>query len=112
VLVFEDGRTVNLDLDLVIGRQPDRDEAARAGQAYPLVVEDGESAVSRVHAVINLQGWDATITDRGSSNGTYIAPPDAKVWTPLVAHESAPLGSGTRVRVGKRTFVFKSHFIF
>lgn len=110
VLVFDDGKTVNLDLDLVIGRQPDRDEAVRAGRAHPLAVEDGESAVSRVHAVINLQGWDATITDRGSANGTYIAPPDATVWTPLVAHQPAPLVPGTRVQVGKRTFVFNSHF--
>ena len=80
------------------------------GGFQPLAVEDGESAVSRVHAVINLQGWDATITDRGSANGTYIAPPDAKVWTPLVAHQPAPLVPGTRVQVGKRTFVFNSNF--
>lgn len=109
VLVFDDGLTVNVDIDLVIGRQPDRDEAVRAGRAKPIAVEDGESAVSRVHAVINLNGWDAVITDRGSANGTYIAPPDATVWTPLAPHQPAPLVAGTRVQVGKRTFVFNSH---
>jgi hypothetical protein len=109
VLVFDDGLTVNVDIDLVIGRQPDRDEAVRAGRARPIAVEDGESAVSRVHAVINLNGWDAVITDRGSANGTYIAPPDATVWTPLAPHQPAPLVAGTRVQVGKRTFVFNSH---
>ncbi|MEX5707208.1 FHA domain-containing protein [Parafrankia sp. FMc6] len=109
VLVFDDGQTVNVDMDLVIGRQPDRDEAVRAGNARPLPVEDGESAVSRVHAVITLTGWDAVITDRGSANGTYIAPPEATVWTPLNPHQPAPLVPGTRVQVGKRTFVFNSH---
>jgi FHA domain len=109
VLVFDDGQTVNVDTDLVIGRQPDRDDAVRAGTARALAVEDGESAVSRVHAVITLNGWDAVITDRGSANGTYIAPPEATVWTPLNPHQPAPLVPGTRVQVGKRTFVFNSH---
>jgi hypothetical protein len=109
VLVFDDGQTVNVDTDLVIGRQPDRDDAVRAGTARALPVEDGESAVSRVHAVITLSGWDAVITDRGSANGTYIAPPEATVWTPLNPHQPAPLVPGTRVQVGKRTFVFNSH---
>jgi hypothetical protein len=108
VLVFENGDTVPVDIDLVIGRQPDRDDAVRAGTARPLPVEDGESAVSRVHAVITLNGWDAVITDRGSANGTYIAPPEATVWTALEPHQPAPLTSGTRVQVGKRTFVFNS----
>ena len=106
VLVFDDGQTIPVDIDLVIGRQPDRDDAVRAGKARPLAVEDGESAVSRVHAVITLNGWDAVITDRGSANGTYIAPPEATVWTPLEPNQPAPLVSGTRVQVGKRTFVF------
>ncbi|WP_250279888.1 FHA domain-containing protein [Frankia sp. Cppng1_Ct_nod] len=108
VIVFDDGLTVNVDKDLVIGRQPDRDDAVRAGRARPLMVEDGESAVSRVHAVITLSGWDAVIADQGSANGTYIAPPEATVWTPLNPHEPAPLVPGTRVQVGKRTFVFNS----
>ncbi|MBL7495971.1 FHA domain-containing protein [Frankia sp. CN7] len=108
VLVFDDGHTVPVDIDLVIGRQPDKDDAVRAGTARPLPVEDGESAVSRVHAVITLNGWDAVITDRGSANGTYIAPPEATVWTALEPHQPAPLVSGTRVQVGKRTFVFNS----
>ncbi|ABD13323.1 hypothetical protein ThrDRAFT_00597 [Frankia casuarinae] len=109
VLVFDDGQTMNVDMDLVIGRQPDRDDAVRAGKARALPVEDGESAVSRVHAVITLNGWDAVITDQGSANGTYIAPPEATVWTPLSPHQPAPLIPGTRVQVGKRTFVFNSH---
>ncbi|KJE24935.1 FHA domain-containing protein [Frankia torreyi] len=109
VLVFDDGQTMDVDMDLVIGRQPDRDDAVRAGKARALPVEDGESAVSRVHAVITLAGWDAVITDQGSANGTYIAPPEATVWTPLNPHQPAPLVPGTRVQVGKRTFVFNSH---
>ncbi|MCK9893150.1 FHA domain-containing protein [Frankia sp. AgB32] len=109
VLVFDDGQTVNVDMDLVIGRQPDRDDAVRAGKARALPVEDGESAISRKHAVITLSGWDAVITDQGSANGTYIAPPEATVWTPLSPHQPAPLLPGTRVQVGKRTFVFNSH---
>ncbi|MGF7239188.1 MAG: FHA domain-containing protein, partial [Frankia sp.] len=106
VLVFDDGSTVPVDTDIVIGRQPERDDAVRAGRARPLVVEDGESAVSRVHASIHLEGWDITIVDHGSANGTYIAPPEATTWSPLAPHQPGPLVSGTRVQVGKRTFVF------
>ncbi|MCM3883649.1 FHA domain-containing protein [Frankia sp. R82] len=109
ILVFDDGMTLTVDMDLVIGRQPDRDDAVRAGTARALPVEDGESAISRVHAIITLTGWDAVITDQGSANGTYIAPPEATVWTPLNPHQAAPLVPGTRVQVGKRTFVFNSH---
>ncbi|MCK9923498.1 FHA domain-containing protein [Frankia sp. AgPm24] len=109
ILVFDDGMTLPVDMDLVIGRQPDRDDAVRAGTARALPVEDGESAISRVHAIITLTGWDAVITDQGSANGTYIAPPEATVWTPLNPHQEAPLTPGTRVQVGKRTFVFNSN---
>ncbi|WP_322747815.1 MULTISPECIES: FHA domain-containing protein [unclassified Frankia] len=106
VILLDDGTEVHVDTNLVIGRQPDRDEAVQAGRARPLMLEDGESAVSRVHAVITLSGWDAVIADQGSANGTYIAPPEATVWTPLNPHDPAPLVPGTRVQVGKRTFVF------
>ncbi|CAO5180883.1 FHA domain-containing protein [Frankia sp. AiPs1] len=109
ILVFDDGMTLTVDMDLVIGRQPDRDDSVRAGTARALPVEDGESAISRVHAIVTLNGWDAVITDQGSANGTYIAPPEATVWTPLNPHQPAPLVPGTRVQVGKRTFVFNSH---
>jgi hypothetical protein len=106
VLVFDDGSAVPVDTDIVIGRQPERDDAVRTGQARPLVVEDGESAVSRVHASIHLDGWDVSIVDHGSANGTYIAPPEATTWSPLAPRQPSPLTSGTRVQVGKRTFVY------
>jgi FHA domain len=107
VLLFDDGSQVPLDTDIVIGRQPDRDDAVRAGRARPLLVEDGESAVSRVHADIHLDGWEARITDHGSANGTYIAGPEAESWTPLEPHQPTLLTPGTQVQLGKRTFSYQ-----
>jgi hypothetical protein len=109
VLVFDDGATYTVDGDYVLGRQPDRDDSVRAGRARPLMVTDDEGAVSRVHADIKLSGWEVTIADRGSANGTYIAPAGSTIWTPLEPRQAAALVPGTRVQVGRRTFVFDSH---
>ena len=72
VIVFEDGTSYTLDKDYIIGREPENDAAVVAGRAGPLVVDDAERSISRVHAELRLFGSELQIVDRGSTNGTYV----------------------------------------
>lgn len=109
VLVFEDGATFSLDGDYVIGREPGGDPAVQSSKARPLVLNDPDRSVSRVHAGIVLEGWAVTIVDHGSANGTYVTPPNQTAETALLARTPTRIAPGTRVRVGDRTFLFETH---
>lgn len=102
VLVLDDGATVEVDGDYVIGRDPARDPSVAAGDARPLRIVDAESTVSRVHARLHLEGWQVLLTDLGSANGTRIRPPGAKSERPLDPEVPVPLQHGTRVFVGEQ----------
>jgi hypothetical protein len=106
VVVLDDGTTYVLDSDYVIGRDPETDPAVIEGTARPLVLDDPDRSVSRVHAEIRLNGWDVTVVDRGGANGTHVCAPGAGAWTRLDANVPAKLTPGSHVLVGRRTFVF------
>ena len=109
VLVLDDGLTYVLDEDYVIGREPGYDDDVREGRALALAVEDPDGGISRAHAAVRLRGWEVIVCDKGSVNGTYIAPPGESVWTPLTPFQPVTIKPGTRVQVGRRTFVYDSH---
>jgi hypothetical protein len=71
-LQFDDGDSVELDHDLLIGRNPDRDtEPSRAELRRVKAIGD---KVSRSHLEVRLQGWDILVVDCGSTNGTFVVP--------------------------------------
>lgn len=109
VLVLDDGLTYVLDEDYVIGREPGYDDDVREGRALALAVEDPDGGISRAHAAVRLRGWEVIVCDKGSVNGTYVAPPGESVWTPLTPFQPVTIQPGTRVQVGRRTFVYDSH---
>jgi hypothetical protein len=109
VAVLDDGSTYVLDGDYVIGREPEDDPEVRARRALPLVLADPERTVSRVHARIELGGWDVNVSDADSSNGTHVAQPGATEWTRLTPHETVTIRPGARLLVGDRTLIFDSH---
>lgn len=109
VIVFDDGATYTLDLDYVLGREPELDPSVMSGAARPLAVNDPDRTVSRVHASVILDGWNVKAVDRGSANGTYIGGPTDQDWIPLVANQPTTIKPGTRVRLGQRVFLFDSH---
>lgn len=109
VIVLDDGATFAVSTNYVLGREPGEDDEVRSGRAMPLTITDEEATVSRVHADIELKDWDVVIRDRGSANGTYVAPAGTAVWTPLTPHVQVPLAPGSRVQIGRRVFVFDSH---
>jgi len=100
VLILDDGATVDVDGDYVIGRDPAREPSVSSGEARPLRVVDAESTVSRVHARVHLAGWQVLLTDLGSANGTRIQQPGAKAEQLLDPQVPVPLQQGTRIFVG------------
>lgn len=110
VLVLDDGSAYTITSAYVIGRDPETDPAVSDGSARPLVVDDDTHSVSRVHAAITLDGWTVLLTDRGSSNGTYVSTSGQDgPWTALEPHVPRALDPSTHVRVGKRQLVFDSY---
>jgi hypothetical protein len=108
LLVFDDGATYTVDAEYLMGRMPEADPRVTAGEVRSLALEDASGAVSRVHAQIIVDGWDALLVDAGSRNGTFVSPPGDQGWTQLPAGETHRLVPGTRVRIGGRSFQFES----
>ncbi|MGY1702402.1 FHA domain-containing protein [Geodermatophilus sp. SYSU D00766] len=108
LLVFDDGATVSLDADYLLGREPETDARVASGDLRPLLVVDPTGGVSRHHAEIRLEGWDVLLVDTGSANGTLVAPRGAPGWGSLVPHQPVRLTPGMAVRMGGRQFAFES----
>jgi hypothetical protein len=108
LLVFDNGATVSLDMDYLLGREPETDDRVVSGELRPLLVVDQTGGVSRHHAEIRLEGWDVVLVDIGSANGTLVAPPGAPAWQSLVPNQPVRLVPGMAVRMGSRQFAFES----
>jgi hypothetical protein len=109
VLVLDDGTTFLVDRDYVIGREPHHAPEVQGGDARPLPLADTQRTLSRVHAKVLLDGWQVTVIDAGSANGTYVADSKAQQWTPIGQQRPVPIQPGTHLLVGHRTFVFETH---
>jgi hypothetical protein len=109
VLVLDDGSVFQLDIDYVVGRDPGLDASVAEGQSRPMRVADDSGIVSRVHARVRLDGWQVTITDLGSANGTKIRFPNNAGEQALMPNVPAVLTSGSVVDLGGREFRYESH---
>lgn len=71
-LILSSGEVIELDRDIVFGRNPK--DLHRAGRSNVCVVtiESEENDISRTHCEIRVDGWDARVRDLGSQNGTFI----------------------------------------
>lgn len=99
-LILDDGSMCQLDADCIIGREPTLDTAVAEGRARPLRVTDASGVVSRMHARVELDGWQAFITDLHSANGTQILRPGERHPTSLEPGVRVPLPGGTQIRLG------------
>jgi FHA domain-containing protein len=109
LLVLDGGAIFQLDTDYVLGREPTLDAAVAAGEARPLRVVDDSGTVSRVHAKIQLDGWQVLVADLGSANGTFIRLPDQPADQWLTPHVPMPLLPGSHVVMGAFGFQYESH---
>lgn len=99
-LILEDGTTLPVDGDYVIGRDPEQDQSVAARTARPLRITDAKHTVSRVHARIHLDQGQVLITDLGSANGTHVQARDGQMPLLLEPHVPVPVVPGARIFVG------------
>lgn len=95
-LQFDDGRTVEVDGMLVIGRAP------LANEGDDVVIID-DPTVSKMHVVAYADAENVVVTDCESTNGTLAGPKNAMA--PCVAGEPVRINEGDVVRMGEREFV-------
>ncbi len=107
-LVLDTGAALRLDRSYVLGRAPEDDPAVVAGGAQPIVLDDAERTVSRVHARIEWDGGRPVLLDAGSANGTLVAIPEGE-WTRIEPGVPWALGPGTRILLGERSLIVQRH---
>jgi hypothetical protein len=100
VLVLSDGSVCQLDADYVIGREPTLDSAVAEGRARPLRLMGASGVVSRIHARVELDGWQVFLTDLNSANGTQVLMPGAQAPFSLQPGVRTPLQAGAQIRLG------------
>jgi hypothetical protein len=100
VLILGDGSVCQLDADYVIGREPTLDSAVADGRARPLRLIGASGVVSRIHARVELDGWQVYITDLKSQNGTQVLLPGERNPTNLQPGVRTPLVAGAQIRLG------------
>jgi len=73
-----------------------------------LRLEDSGGTVSRAHAIVRLVGWNVTIADRKSQNGTLVAAKGSDQFVPVSRDQPITLVPGSRIQLGQRTLVYES----
>lgn len=110
VLLLDDGVTLRLDTDYLLGRDPERAAEVTSGQAKPAKITSPDGSVSRRHLRVALDGWDVNLIDLGSVNGTQIQPPGDPNFYDIPPNEPVTIAPGTTVRIGvSRTMRYESH---
>ena len=100
VLILGDGSVCQLDADYVIGREPTLDSSVADGHARPLRLMGASGVVSRIHARVDLDGWQVFLTDLNSANGTQVLMPGERNPTNLQPGVRTPLAAGAQIRLG------------
>ncbi|MGW4474780.1 FHA domain-containing protein [Nonomuraea sp. NPDC004354] len=110
VLLLDDGTSLPLDGDYLLGRDPERAPEVAGGTARPAKVTSPDGSVSRRHLRVALDGWDVNLVDLGSVNGTQIQPPGDPNFYDIPPNEPVTIAPGTTVRIGvSRTMRYESH---
>ena len=96
------GDILELDHELLIGRNPDRDaDPERLGLRR---VRLGGEKVSRSHLEIRFQGWEVLVADCGSTNGTFVVPHPGGQVSGLEPGRPQMIEPGATVYFGSRSF--------
>lgn len=111
VIVLDDGSTMSIEHDLVVGREPQFHSLVVNGMAEPALVVDPELNLSRAHFALRLDGWNILANDLGSSNGTYLQRDGEGDWHELAADVGTEVSSGDRLRAGSRVFQIQQHHV-
>jgi len=107
-LLFDDGRVLNVDSDLVLGRRPEQHDLVVNGGAQPIAIEDTQNVLSSAHAAVQVRGSEVYLLDLGSLNGTHIASATATEWTRLDSGVARRLEEGDRLLLGWTIITYAS----
>lgn len=102
VLRFDDGHSVDVRGDGIIGREPVIPASADASKVTRHVLVDDTASVSKSHLLFGITRGELWVEDVGSTNGSAIAHQDS--WTELTKGVRYAVEKGSVVHMGQRSF--------
>jgi hypothetical protein len=103
VLRLSNGDTVNVDRDILLGRNPHLESSAGSVRPHVIQLASPAGDVSRNHVRVTLDGWSVLVTDLGSTNGTVVTAPGGSS-EQLTPGQPAPIVPGTVVTLADTVF--------
>ena len=76
VLRLSDGEVIQLDRGVILGRAPGTPEGNDRDRPHHVKLPSPDNDISRKHVEVRLDGWQVTVVDLNSRNGTIVTPPD------------------------------------
>jgi hypothetical protein len=78
VLRLSTGEVIPLDRPVVLGRAPGVPQGFGPDEPYRIQVSSPDGSISRQHVEVVIDGWQVTVVDLESTNGTKVTSPDGE----------------------------------